>query len=53
LKEASEAADQRSGSREFHVEGTAVEKVRDRPTKYEAANGFENRKAELSGQLIV
>ena len=39
LKEASEAADRRSDSREFHTEGTAVEKPRD--TKYKATAGFD------------
>ena len=43
LKEASEGADQRSGSRECHTEGTAVEKARD--AKYEGTAGFENSKA--------
>jgi len=40
LKEASEAADRRSRSREFHTEGTAVEKACD--AKYEVPAGFEN-----------
>ena len=39
LKEASEGADRRSGSREFHTEGTAVEKARD--AQYEVTAGFE------------
>ena len=41
MKEASEEADRRSGSREFHTEGRAVEKVRN--AKYEVAASFENR----------
>jgi len=44
LKEASEAADRRSGSREFHTERTAVENARD--AKYEVTAGFENRRAD-------
>jgi len=45
LKEASEGADRRSGSKEFHTEGTAVEKMHD--AKYETTYaGFENRKAD-------
>jgi len=45
LKEASEGADRRSGSREFHTDGTAVEKARD--AKYEVtAGGFENSRAD-------
>jgi len=38
LKEVSEAADRRSGSREFHTEGTAVEKTHD--AKHEATAVF-------------
>jgi len=41
LKEASEAAHQRPDSREFHTEGTAVEKCRDE--KYEVTTCFANR----------
>ena len=44
LKEASEEADWRSGSREFYTEGTAVETACN--AKYEANAGFENRKAD-------
>jgi len=44
LKEASDGADRKSGSREFHTDGTAVENARD--AKYEATVGFENRKAD-------
>jgi len=44
LKEASEEADRRSGSREFHTEVAAVEKARD--AKYEATGGFENKGAD-------
>ena len=55
LKEASEAADRRSDLREFHTEGTAVEKAPD--AKHKATAGFENRKAgmmtELCARLIV
>jgi len=39
--EASEAADPRPGSREFHTDGTDVEKARD--AQYEATAGFENK----------
>jgi len=42
--EVSEAADEGSGSREFHTEGTAVENVHD--AQYEATAGFEKRKAD-------
>jgi len=44
LKDVSEAADQRSGSREFNTKRTAVDKARN--TKYEATGGFEKRKAD-------
>jgi len=44
LKEASEGVDCRSGSGEFHSEGTAVEKAHG--AKYEASADFENRKAD-------
>jgi len=44
LKEMSEGADRKSGSREFHTEGIAIEKARD--AKYAATAGFENRKAD-------
>jgi len=37
LKEASEGADRRSGSREFYTEGAAVEKACD--AKYEVTTG--------------
>jgi len=43
LKEASEDADRRSGSRESLAEGTAVEQVRG--AKYDAHVSFENRKS--------
>jgi len=46
FKEASEGADQRSSSREFHVEGTTVEKVLG--AKYEVTAGFENRKQMMT-----
>jgi len=41
LNEASEGADQRSGSTEFHTNGTAVEKKCE--AKYEVTAGFEIR----------
>jgi len=44
LKEASEEADRRSGSRERNTHRTAAEKVLD--AKYEANAGFESRKAD-------
>ena len=44
LKEASEEADRRSGSREFHTDGTAVEQARD--TKYKVTVFLTNRKAD-------
>jgi len=44
LKEASEAADQRSGSTEFHTKGTAIEKKCE--AKYEVTAGFEIRGAD-------
>ena len=44
LKEASDTADRRSGSREFHTEVAAVEKTCD--AKYEATAGFANRRTD-------
>ena len=46
FKEASDGADQRSSSREFHVKGTTVEKALG--AKYEVTAGFENRKQMMT-----
>jgi len=43
LKEPSEGADRKSGSSEFHTEGTAAEKAPG--ANYEVTAGFENRQA--------
>jgi len=51
LKEASEEAERRSGSREFHTDGTTVEKACD--AKYEVSAGFEKRQSDDDGSSLT